>query len=144
MNDFFNFFDKQNIYTKTTAISIVLLMPFWYVCLFLINKDFFFSIDIVLRVVFSFCLALVWYFEQVFFLLIDRSIKRIENNIEGCFKLAAILSIFSLCVCIAIMYHSNYSFKSFLYNSLCYIAISNILGTAIDYICDRKEIKKRK
>jgi hypothetical protein len=41
-----------------TRISVVLLMPFWYLSLYLFNNDFYISSDLILKTVVCLCLSL--------------------------------------------------------------------------------------
>jgi len=56
VNDFF----KLDFPTKATVIGICLLMPFWYIDIYLFHRQFFSNAPIYLPIVFSFCLTVCW------------------------------------------------------------------------------------
>jgi hypothetical protein len=56
VNDFF----KLDFPTKATVIGICLLMPFWYIDIYLFHRQFFSKAPIYLPIVFSFCLTVCW------------------------------------------------------------------------------------
>ena len=142
MNDFFKFFEKLGVYSKSSIISVAVLMPFWYISIFLINRSLFYSIDITLRLVFVFCFSILLYFLEVFMLILDRSILDIEGNTDGCFKAAGFLSTFYLCGCLLIFYHTKPSFEHFLFETFVSVATISIVSTYVDYSFKRRRIKR--
>lgn len=51
---------KLDITTKSVILNILLLMPFWYIDLYLFKKEFFLSAPVYLPIVFSFCLTVAY------------------------------------------------------------------------------------
>lgn len=141
MNDFFKYFDKLDSVFKSTIIGIAVLMPFWYISIYLINEKLFFNLDFTLRIAFCFCFSTVLYFCQLSFLIIDMSLKNIED-FDGRFKLAGFLGVFYLCCFITVHYHTDITYKKFLYSTFIYIVIINTCSILVDYLLDKKSVKK--
>lgn len=132
MNDFFRFFDKLDVLSKTSIISIAVLMPFWYISIYLINKELFLSLDLVLRIAFSFCFSLVYYFLQVYLAFITSSVNQ-DDDSENIIKYAGVLAVLSLCLSIVFHYHKRVSYEEFIYSSLIILVVVNLGSLSYTY-----------
>lgn len=61
LNDSLKTFVKLDFASKSIVISILILMPFWYVALFLFNRTFITSNPLYVAAIFCFCLTFGWY-----------------------------------------------------------------------------------
>lgn len=66
-----------------TKISVVILLPFWYLSLYLFNTDFYNSSDLILKVVTCFCISLPAesVFSYFFYLLMKKNGYETDNKL---------------------------------------------------------------
>src|SRR4051812_48360868 len=110
----FKDFTKLDIYSRTTIISILILMPFWYISIYLFHKQFYSSSDILLKIVFSFCLSLTWYFANLVLLFLHSQILSTYNSSHSLFITASVLSVFFISAEILMSLQPRRTYTSFL------------------------------
>ncbi len=133
------FLDKLDIYSKTTVVSIIVLMPFWYTSIYLFNKQFFNDSELYLRIVLSFCFSITWYFINVIFLSIDQAILKREILLERIFKISSFLSVLILSLLITIQYKRTNSLEFFLFKDYAYLTTFYFLSISVDKIFSKRK-----
>ena len=133
------FLDKLDIFSKTTIVSIAVLMPFWYASIYLFNSQLFTDSELYLKIVFSFCFAITWYFVNVMFLLIDQAILKREIELERIFKISSFLSVLFLSLLITMHYKGTNSLETFLFEDYAYLTGFYILSISVDKIFSKKK-----
>ncbi len=140
----FKDFDKLDLYSKTSIISIVVLMPFWYASIYLFGNHFFINSDLLLKIVFSFCFSISWYFINVLLFVFEQSIKvDISDNLVNLFKGAGMISVYYLCFVIVIAYSLNiHSYVSFLKTAYYFLIIPYITTIIVELIYKYRQKRK--
>jgi|SRR5882724_3845925 len=133
------FLDKLDIYSKTTVVSIAVLMPFWYASIYLFNRQLFSESELYLKIVFSFCFSITWYFANVMFLLIDQAILKREIELGRIFKISSFLSVLFLSLLITIHYKETNSLETFLFEDYAYLTGFYILSISVDKIFSKRK-----
>ena len=133
--------DKLDIFSKTTIISIIVLMPFWYVSLYLFHKQFYKDSDIYLKIIFSFCFSITWYFVNIIFLIVENSILNRTNDLQNIFKASGFLSVLFISTLIMIYYRQTTSFKDFLYKDYIYLTSFFILSIIVEKLFSKRKSK---
>lgn len=92
--------NEFHISLKSFIISIVFIMPFWYVDLFLFKRDFFTTSPFYVPIAFSFCLSVIWFIFHAFnssvMIYINELIMKRNKKQEFAF-LSVLASLFSIC-----------------------------------------------
>jgi hypothetical protein len=132
------FLDKLDIFSKTTIVSIAVLMPFWYASIYLFNRQLFTDSELYLKIVFSFCFAITWYFVNVMFLLIDQAILKREIELGRIFKISSFLSVLYLSLLITIHYKGTSSLENFLFKDYIYLTTFYVLSISVDKIFSKR------
>ena len=133
------FLDKLDIYSKTTIVSIGVLMPFWYASIYLFNRQFFSDSEMYLKIVFSFCFSITWYFANVMFLLIDQAILKREIELDRIFKISSFLSVLYLSLLITMHYKRTNSLENFLFMDYVYLTTFYVLSISVDKIFSKRK-----
>ena len=97
---------------------VLLIMPFWYIALYLLHRDFFEKSSQFLKLCFCFVLSFCWFVTFAFFTMClpakelappppgdDSILPLIGTATHNFYFLSALFSIFFLCLLIAIHYH---------------------------------------
>lgn len=132
-----------DIYSKTTIVSIVILLPFWYVSLFLFNKDFFVTNDLYISFGFTLCFSIIWYFTCVLLLIIAENILKGFADIANCLKTAGFLSVVFICGAILLNHNKTSSYEQFLEKAYGSLVAINILFAIVDYSFIKLKKKKK-
>jgi undecaprenyl pyrophosphate phosphatase UppP len=138
-------FKDLDVYSKSTIISIIVLMPFWYASLYLYNYDFYLKHDYYIQIVFTFCLSVIWYFMNFIAVIFNKALQNKEIDTSSSFKASGFLSVFVFAIIIVLEYEKKLSsYYNFLQHVYYYTIAAYILFTVIDYFSERKRKKKKK
>jgi hypothetical protein len=83
-------FDKLDVYSKSSIATIIILIPFWYIFIYLFNKPFYKESDLLLKGFFTFCFSTIWYFFNIFLMLFDLQVSNRETAMPLVFKFAGL------------------------------------------------------
>lgn len=116
-------FKELDLFSKTTIISIFIMMLFWYISFYLFNKPFYNSSDFFLRIAFAFCLSVGLSLCSCMLSVIAGVISKGIGNVDDFMK-GYIYSLIVLMMCIYLNYTAhNKSFNIFLDDILKYVLI---------------------
>jgi hypothetical protein len=117
-------FNELHISIRGLLISLILIMPFWYLDLYLFKKDFFYTYFQQIPIIISFCLSIIWillshlsylFCDSVFFVQEEDNEIPIENP-----------RIVSMSVCFMVIHLGLLSSISYVYkwNFLFFLKVS--------------------
>lgn len=119
-------FEKLHITVKTSALTILSQMPFFFIAIYLFNKKLiknigdnpFYDVDFFFLISVSFCLSLTWFAMNLILTFIAFQFGDLLENdstqLDDIFKSSVIYSIGYLSVAIAINYKIQMSFFYFI------------------------------
>jgi hypothetical protein len=117
-------FSELHISLKTILISLTLIMPFWYISIFILNRNFVNSTQIHIPIILSFCLTFCYFILNLattyLYDYLDKIGKQKENNpdiIKDLFSISSIttlLSIFWISILLFIGYYYDWNIISFI------------------------------
>ncbi|MFH2141093.1 MAG: hypothetical protein ABIJ97_01625 [Bacteroidota bacterium] len=135
-----NDIDKLSIVKKSFVISIPILMPFWYLSIYLFHYSFFQSSNqFYIPFVLTFCLAFCWYLLNIIAtnMALDiqaKIFKREESNLEDVLLASSIVSIGYLCLLMLINYFIDCNFIIFIFACFAYIVFKTLWTIVSSYI----------
>ena len=117
-------FSELHISLKTILISLTLIIPFWYISIFILNRNFINSTQIHIPITLSFCLTFCYFILNLattyLFDYLDKIGKEKEKNpdiIRDLFSISSIttlLSIFWISILLFIGYYYDWKLISFI------------------------------
>lgn len=138
-------FDKLHITTKSAVLSIVALIPFWFVSIYLFNKPLYNQHDMFIIGAFCFCFSLTYYALIVFLGLLILQIADDKNeNDEMVLIIGGIISVLYLCVVIVVSYYFDWCFTTFLLVAYLYLVGRMIFTSIILLIAFYHDSKDKK
>jgi hypothetical protein len=124
--------DKLDIYSKRSIASVAVLFPFWYVALYLFDKPIYEASDVLLKVLFSFCFSVAWYFSNIFIVLVEYSVLKRVETLPTVFRSAGFLSVLYIGIIMAVAYPSSIPFRRFLVWAYAGLLIFNAVSLGVD------------
>ena len=131
--------DKLDVFSKTTIISILVLMPFWYATLYLFHKQFYLTSDINIKITFSFCFSITWYFINIAFLIIENSIMKRNFDLKNLFNSAGFLSVCFLSMNMLFFFDTTSTYKGFLVRTFGWLTIFYISAITVNKIFSKRK-----
>lgn len=139
-------FDDLHITVKTICIGLALLMPFWYLDLFLFSHlpfDKAYQIPVVI----SFCLSICWFVAQASTYVLFMSVLNIhkviikEQDESTDFQVIILSSIFYLAILTIIGYYYKFKFHNLVFGGFSFAALRFALYFSYG-LFRRKKVKK--
>jgi hypothetical protein len=135
-------FTQLDMHSKSSIASVIVLMPFWYVSLFLFHKSFYKENDVLIKMLFAFCFSATWYYFNILNLRIEYSLRKMSVPSQEVFKFSGIYSVLFISLFIAIeyfAYRDTKSFTHFLVWTYSYMTAFNILSISVDLILPNRK-----
>lgn len=107
-------FDKLNFSTKSIGISIAILLPFWLLSIYLLNRPLYDSKDYLIIGSFCFCFAVMWYAFNMAAALLYRKYDKEKVDLDASALVAGVGSASYLSIGIVASYYLEWSYRTFL------------------------------
>lgn len=124
-------FNKLHLSAKSVILSLAVLMPFWWVAIYVFNKPLYNTKDFFILVPLCFCFSITWYVFNIGIGLGISAVRKKEGekpiDLQGHFIVGGIASIGYLSFAIVLSYYFKWSFIVFLIVAYSYIAF-RIIG----------------
>lgn len=136
-------FNKLHVSLKGISLIVAVLMPFWFISIYLFNKPLYNQQDPYILFSFCFCFSLLWFFISNFFAyFLDSNFeesKDLNTFDEDVLQLTAKFSVFFISLAILISYYYTPSFGTFLGYSFGSVFV---LGFIMVFISEPKRHKR--
>lgn len=142
---------------KNFIISMICLMPFWYICIYIFSPVIFFNSILYLTIPLAFCLSLLWYLVSlvlnigtITFISLKLKINNTESDKDDFIILGGIDSVIYLLFAIILGLYSKakydafgiqYHFTSFLWLSFFFSLVRAILIGIMMYIFQKSTLQ---
>jgi len=137
-------FDKLDVYSKSTIATLLMLFPFWYIFIYLFNKPFYKESDVLLKVLFSFCFSVIWYFFNIFIFLVDLQIYKKEATMPIVFKFAGLRCVGYLSLYIFLAFTSlKLSFVGDLLGAFIWLILLHAISIFVDLLLFGKRNRRK-
>ena len=143
-------FNDMHISYKLGTIAIVIIMPFWYLDLFLFCRSISLDKNIQISIVVSFCLSVCWLTINGFSTLVFAGIYEEEGDEkpkdfnERVAMVSIVSSIFYISIFTAINFILKFKFHTFVYWAFGLTAIKPGIYSIIIAIKDHKKKREKK
>jgi hypothetical protein len=120
--------DKLSITVKNIAVSLCILIPFWFMAIYLFHKPLYNSGDYLIIAVFCFCFSITWYFLGAMIALAIANRFKADDEFQVASLVGGIISILYIALTILLTYVFNWSFFVFIGIAYGYFIINLILS----------------
>jgi predicted MFS family arabinose efflux permease len=116
-------FNKLSLTVKNAILSLAVIIPFWLISIYLLNKPLYHTQDYLIIGAFCFCFSATWFFLNLLIASIVVSMNKQKRDINAIYTISAMMSVLYLSLAIIISHYNRWSFNTFLIIGYSYIVV---------------------
>ncbi len=143
MNGYAEFFNKFDLFSRSSLIAILILTVFWYAGMAVAARDSFAVLDIPLRIALAFCLAVYWICFHTFFVSMVSTEAKRHDSPEALTRNAAAQSIIFFGAPFLVHFDDNLQLGNFIFLMFMYFWVLAVLTVITVHFSNRLAARRQ-